>query len=131
MAARILAASDVFVALCSDRPHRPSLTHSEAADLLEWEVRAGRLDADAVACVLSAVGVKQADPRRTLPAGLTEREVEVLQLIARGRTNRDVADQLYISPKTVGRHIENIYNKIGVSTRAGAAIFAMEHRLLD
>lgn len=131
MAARILAASDVFVALCSDRPHRPSLTHSEAADLLEREVGAGRLDADAVTCVLSAVGVKQADPRRILPAGLTEREVEVLQLIARGRTNRDVADQLYISPKTVGRHIENIYNKIGVSTRAGAAIFAMEHRLLD
>lgn len=130
MPARILAAADVFVALCSDRPYRPAMSHPDAADLLEGEARAGRLDAEAAACVLSAAGVKRAEPHRHLPAGLTEREVEVLQTIARGKTNRQVADELYISPKTVGRHIENIYNKIGVSTRAGAAVFAMEHRLL-
>jgi DNA-binding NarL/FixJ family response regulator len=61
---------------------------------------------------------------------LSDREVEVLCLIARGHTNRRVGDELFISPKTVGRHVENIYAKIGVSTRAGATVYAMEHRLL-
>jgi DNA-binding NarL/FixJ family response regulator len=56
--------------------------------------------------------------------------VEVLRLIARGRTNREVAEHLVISPKTVGRHVENLYAKIGVSSRAAAAVFAMEHSLL-
>ncbi|MGH3042646.1 MAG: response regulator transcription factor, partial [Gaiellaceae bacterium] len=64
-------------------------------------------------------------------ADLTAREVEVLRLIARGRSNRGVAQQLFIAPKTVGRHVENLYRKIGVSSRADAAVFAMEHRLLD
>lgn len=131
MPARIVAAADVFAAVRADRPYRPAMSDSRGADLLEREARAGRLDADAVAAVLSVAGMKQPEPRRSLPAGLTDREVEVLQLIARGRTNRQVAEQLYISPKTVGRHVENIYLKIEVSTRAGAAVFAMEHRLLD
>ena len=65
------------------------------------------------------------------PADLTDREVEVLRLIARGRSNREVAERLFISTKTVGRHVENVYAKIGVSSRAAAALFAMEHRLLD
>ena len=65
------------------------------------------------------------------PAELTDREVEVLRLIARGRSNREVAERLFISPKTVGRHVENLYRKIGVSSRAAAAVFAMEHGLLD
>jgi DNA-binding NarL/FixJ family response regulator len=69
-------------------------------------------------------------PREANPGGLTDREVEVLCLIANGVTNRQVADELFISPKTVGRHVENIYAKIGVSTRAAAALYAMEHRLL-
>jgi DNA-binding NarL/FixJ family response regulator len=56
--------------------------------------------------------------------------VEVLRLIARGRSNREVAAALVISPKTVGTHVEHIYAKAGVSTRAGAALFAMEHALL-
>lgn len=63
-------------------------------------------------------------------AGLTEREIEVLQLIATGRSNRQVAAALVISPKTVGAHVEHIYRKAGVSTRAGAALFAMRHQLL-
>ena len=65
------------------------------------------------------------------PAGLTGREVEVLRLIARGRSNRQVAEELFISVKTVGRHVENVYAKIGVSSRAAAAVFAMRHNLLD
>jgi HD-GYP domain-containing protein (c-di-GMP phosphodiesterase class II) len=131
MPARILAAADVFAATTSDRPHRPSMTQSEAAELLEAEARAGRLDVDAVASVLSAAGVKRSGSPSRWPAELTEREVEVLRLIARGLTNRQVAERLSISPKTVGRHVEHIYLKAGVSTRAGAAVFAMEHRLLD
>jgi len=63
-------------------------------------------------------------------AGLTAREVEVLRLLARGRTNKQAARELAISPKTVGRHVESIYSKIGASTRAAAALFAVEHDLL-
>jgi HD-GYP domain-containing protein (c-di-GMP phosphodiesterase class II) len=131
ISARILAAADVFEAVCADRPYRPAMSRADAVELLEEEARAGRLDVDAVACVLSAAGVRQSKSRRAWPADLTDREVEVLQLIAKGWTNRQAADHLYISPKTVGRHIENIYAKIDVSTRPGAALFAMEHRLLD
>ncbi|MGH2779878.1 MAG: response regulator transcription factor, partial [Thermoleophilaceae bacterium] len=89
------------------------------------------LDADAVACVLAAAGRRAAPAPHTWPADLTDREVEVLRLIARGRSNREVAQQLFIAPKTVGRHVENLYRKIGISSRAAAAVFAMEHDLLD
>jgi DNA-binding NarL/FixJ family response regulator len=79
---------------------------------------------------MEAAGAERTIPKEPNPGGLTDREIEVLSLIARGRTNRDVADDLFISTKTVGRHVENIYTKIGVSTRAAAALYAMEHRLL-
>jgi DNA-binding NarL/FixJ family response regulator len=61
---------------------------------------------------------------------VTDREVEVLGLIARGRANKQVAATLGISAKTVGHHVEHIYAKAGVTTRAGATLFAMEHGLL-
>jgi HD-GYP domain-containing protein (c-di-GMP phosphodiesterase class II)/DNA-binding CsgD family transcriptional regulator len=129
---RILAAADVFAALTADRPHRAAYGDDEAARTLEAEAEAdGRLDADAVACVLAAAGRRAAPPRPGWPADLTDREVEVLRLIARGRSNREVGQQLFIAPKTVGRHVENLYRKIGVSSRAAAAIFALENRLLD
>ena len=70
-------------------------------------------------------------PRTAGRPSLTDREVEVLRLIARGRTNREAAELLVLSPKTVGRHVENLYRKLGVSSRAAAAVFAMEHGLLD
>jgi DNA-binding CsgD family transcriptional regulator len=126
--ARILAAADVFAALTAERAHRPAYSEAEASRTLEAE--AG-LDGDAVACVLAAAGRRPAASPAGWPAELTGREVEVLRLIARGRSNREVAELLFISPKTVGRHIENLYRKIGVSSRAAAAVFAMEHRLLD
>ena len=128
---RILAAADVLAALRADRPHRPAQSAGDAARTLEREAAAGRLDGDAVACVLAAAGSRPAPRRTGAPAGLTEREVEVLRLIARGSSNREVAERLVISPKTVGRHVENLYRKIGVSSRAAAAVFAMEHGLLD
>jgi HD-GYP domain-containing protein (c-di-GMP phosphodiesterase class II) len=128
--ARILAAADVLAALMSERPHRPARDLHEASRLLHDEVGDGRLDPAAVAHVISAAGGTSAPADPANPGGLTDREVEVLGLLARGHTNRKVGELLYISPKTVGRHVENIYAKIGVSTRAGATVYAMEHRLL-
>jgi HD-GYP domain-containing protein (c-di-GMP phosphodiesterase class II)/DNA-binding CsgD family transcriptional regulator len=127
---RILAAADVYSALTEDRPHRNAFTDDEAARTLE-AAGGESLDADAVACVLAAAGERDAPAPPSWPAALTDREVEVLRLIARGRSNREVATSLFISPKTVGRHVENVYAKIGVSSRAAAAVFAMEHSLLD
>jgi HD-GYP domain-containing protein (c-di-GMP phosphodiesterase class II)/DNA-binding CsgD family transcriptional regulator len=127
--ARILAAADVFAALTAERPHRPAHAADTAARILESE--GNGLDPDAAACVLAAAGSRETPSPAGWPAGLTDREVEVLRLLARGRTNREVAKQLHISPKTVGRHVENVYGKIRVSSRAAAAIFAMEHGLLE
>ena len=130
--ARILAAADVFAALTAGRPHRPAFgDDGHAARTLEAEAT-GHLDANAVACVLAAAGRRAAPPPPGWPADLTDREVEVLRLIARrAGQHREVGQQLFIAPKTVGRHVENLYAKIGVSSRAAAAVFAMEHRLLD
>jgi DNA-binding CsgD family transcriptional regulator len=131
MPARVLAAADAFHAMRESRPHRPALDAGRAADELDREVGAGRLDADAVTAVLGAAGQRSREPARPeLPAGLTMREVEVLRLIARGQSNRQAAQELGVSPKTVGHHVQHVYAKIGVSTRAGAAVFAMEHGLL-
>jgi HD-GYP domain-containing protein (c-di-GMP phosphodiesterase class II) len=130
MPARVLAAADAFHAMSERRAHRPALEPAAAAEQLEGEARAGRLDGEAVAAVLAAAGQRPARARREWPAGLTEREVEVLRLIARGSSNRQAAAELGLSPKTVGHHVQHVYAKIGVSTRAGAAVFAMEHDLL-
>jgi DNA-binding NarL/FixJ family response regulator len=98
---------------------------------LQVEAQEGRLDREAVNAVLSAVGHRETPHRRVFPAGLSEREVEVLRLLAYGRSVREMARALYLSPKTVGHHIEHIYNKLGVSTRAAATLFAMRHDLLS
>jgi HD-GYP domain-containing protein (c-di-GMP phosphodiesterase class II) len=128
--ARILAAADAYQAMTQARPHRPAHSPAAAGEQLAQDAAEGRLDREAVQAVLGAAGRRTVARPLARPAGLTEREVEVLGLIARGRSNREVARELTLSVKTVGRHVENIYNKTGVSTRAGAAIFAMEHDLL-
>jgi HD-GYP domain-containing protein (c-di-GMP phosphodiesterase class II)/DNA-binding CsgD family transcriptional regulator len=130
-ASRILAAADILAALMADRPHRPAMSLDDATKVLQSEVDSGRVDRVAAACVVAAAGGEAPPPPDDRPGGLSDREVEVLRLIAKGQTNRQMADTLYISPKTVGRHVENIYAKIGVSTRAGAAVFAMEHALVS
>jgi HD-GYP domain-containing protein (c-di-GMP phosphodiesterase class II) len=129
--ARLLAAADVLAALMSARPHRDPFDIYAASDLMREEVRRGRLDKDAVECVIAAAGGKAEAPGSPNPDGLTDREVEVLRQLCRGLTNRQIGVELFISPKTVGRHVENIYTKIGVSTRPGATVYAMERRLLD
>jgi HD-GYP domain-containing protein (c-di-GMP phosphodiesterase class II) len=126
-AARLLAAADAYQAMTEPRPHREAFPRERAAEVISEEARAGRLDADAVGAVLEAAG--QQAPLIERPAGLTEREVEVVALLARGRQTKEVAHALGISVKTADRHIQNAYRKIGVSTRAAAAVFAMEHGL--
>ena len=106
------------------------MTATQAMAELRGDVRAGRLDAGAVDAVLAAAGQSHGK-RRTGPAGLTPREVEVLTLIARGASNRQVAQALGITANTAGTHIERIYTKTGASTRSTATLFAMQHGLLN
>ena len=126
---RLLAAADVYHALTEPRSYRPAGTPEEAAAELRAEAKAGRLDGEAVNAVLRAAG-HRAPARRDWPAGLTAREVEVLGLLARGHSNKAIAQRLVVAPKTVSNHVEHIYAKIGVSTRAAAALFAMQHGLV-
>jgi HD-GYP domain-containing protein (c-di-GMP phosphodiesterase class II) len=130
-AARILAAADVYHAMTEARPHREALGPEAAAAELRGEVRAGWLDADAAEDVLTAAGHPSAGAReRARPAGLTARELEVLLLVARGASSRDVAQQLVIADKTARNHVERIYAKLGVCTRAEASLYAMRHGLI-
>jgi HD-GYP domain-containing protein (c-di-GMP phosphodiesterase class II) len=128
--ARLLAAADAYQAMSQPRAFRPALPPGRAADQLETEARAGRLDVDAVHAVLTAAGHQA---RRTVkwPAGLSDREVEVLRLLCHGGTKKQVAALLKISPSTVDHHVRHVYDKIGVGSRAGAALFAVENDLLQ
>ncbi len=129
MTARVLAAADVHQALVSERPWRRAHSRERAAALLRAEVKAGRLDDDAVRAVLAAVdgGTVVA---RTRPAGLTDRQIEVLCLVARGLSNRAIGELLVISPRTAEHHVQDVYARIGVSSRAAVAMYAMSHGLL-
>ena len=129
MASRVLAAADVHHALRAARPHRPALPLGSAAAVLREEVRAGRLDGDAVNAVLAAAGHRV---RRS--GGLARRT----DAPARSRCSsswrgacptREIAAALSVSRKTVSTHLEHIYTKLGVSTRTQAALFAMRHGL--
>jgi HD-GYP domain-containing protein (c-di-GMP phosphodiesterase class II) len=127
-AAWLLAAADCYQAMREHRAHRPALSPQAAADELGRDALADRLPPDAVQAVLTAAG--QPAPPVPRPAGLSERECEVLSLIARGMATKQVARQLGISPKTCDHHIQRLYRKTGLSTRAGATLFALEHGLV-
>ena len=101
---------------------------AEATERLRAETRAGRLDAAVADAVLAAAGSRSA--RAPRPDGLTAREVEVLQSVARGLSTKEIAQQLVLSPKTVGNHIEHVYTKIGARNRAAAGLYAMRKGLL-
>jgi HD-GYP domain-containing protein (c-di-GMP phosphodiesterase class II) len=128
LTAWLLAAADCYQAMREPRAHRRALSPAAAADALCQDADAGRLAPEAVNAVLIAAG----QPRRSLrrPAGLSERECEVLGLLARGLATKQVARRLGISPKTCDHHIQSLYSKVGVSTRAGATLFALEHGLV-
>ena len=126
--ARLLAAADMFRTKCEPRPHRPAMSTEQAAQTLAAEAKAGRLDPDAVAAVVESAG--QPVPPLDRRHDLTDREGQVLAMLARGRQTKQVAKALGISVKTADRHVQNIYAKIGVSSRAAATMFAMEHGLV-
>ncbi len=126
---KVLATADAYHAMTEPRPHRPALTADQAATELRAGVSRSRFDAESADAVLRAAGhaVKR---RRNLPAGLTPREVEVLRLLVRGLSYKEIAQELVISRKTAGAHVEHIYAKLGVSNRARASLFAMKHGLM-
>jgi HD-GYP domain-containing protein (c-di-GMP phosphodiesterase class II) len=129
-AMRLLAAADAYQAMTTARPYRSALSASNVAKELRDEVRSGRHDGRAVEAVLAATG--HARRRRGLwPDGLSTREVEVLQLVARGLPNRETARLLSISERTVAHHIQHAYDKIGVSTRGAVVLYALQHDLVD
>jgi HD-GYP domain-containing protein (c-di-GMP phosphodiesterase class II) len=128
--AGLLACVDLFDESVSPRPYRAPLNATDAAAELLRLADAGALGGGNVAAVLAATGSGGQSVLVERPAGLTEREVDVLRLLARGSTNRQIAQALGISPKTVGAHVEHIYTKVGVRSRAAATLFAMQHHLL-
>lgn len=128
-AARLLAAADAVCALREDRPHRPAMDGAGVRATLREAVDDGHLDADCVAAVLEAVGERAAVPTSAV-ASLTPRERDVLVQLARGRTNKEIAAGLRISARTVQTHTIHIYEKLGVSTRAAAALEASKAGLL-
>ena len=128
--ARVLAAADAFQAMTQDRPHRGALPAAEAAASVTAAARAGLFDPECVRAVVEEAGQAAGRVRGDWPANLTDREVEVLRWVTRGSSNRAIAAELVISPRTAEHHVQHIYDKIGVATRAGAAVFAMEHGLV-
>ena len=127
--ARVLGSADAYLSMREPRPHRPARPAEQAVAEMRAEVRAGRLDGAAVDAVLAAAGHRLARRRRAL-RGLTAREIEVLILLARGMSNKQIGERLVITPKTAGNHVEHIYAKIDASSRAAAAMFAVQHGLL-
>jgi HD-GYP domain-containing protein (c-di-GMP phosphodiesterase class II) len=127
-AAWLLAAADCYQAMREPRPHRPALSPQEAADQLSQSADAGRLPPESVSAVLAAAGMRRPLVRR--PAGLSEREWEVLSLLATGLATKQIARHLGIAAKTCDHHIQSVYAKAGVSSRAGATLFALEHGLV-
>ena len=127
---RLLAAADAYRELVEPRPHRPVLGPGGAARVIGQYAAQGRLDGDAVRAVLAAAG-HDVERGGSGPAGLTPRQVQVLRLLASGLSNPEIADRLGISPRTAEHHVQAVYERAGVSTRAGAALFAMHHGLLD
>lgn len=130
-AARLLAAADRLRAMTETRAHRPPHPPEQAADQLRADARSGGLAPEAADAVLSAAGHGEPGgrPRQLYPDGLTAREVEVLRLLARGQTTKQIAAALVISVKTGDRHIQNAYGKIGASTRGAATLYTIERGL--
>lgn len=134
--ARVIAVADRYDELCHESPGRPALPADGALTRMGADVPRGLCPDAFQALALEvraegsagATGIKRRP--REWPADLTDREVEVLRLLARGLSRRRMADQLVLSEHTVRHHLEHIYAKVGVGTRVGATLFAIEHDLL-
>ena len=125
--ARLVAAADAYRTAVEPRPHRDARSPEAAAAHLAELAGRGLLDAASVGAVLDVAG--QVMPHIPGPAGLTDRETEVVVLLAQGLATKQIAHRLGISAKTADRHIQNSYAKMGVSTRASATLFVMQHGL--
>ena len=130
-AARVLAAAEAFQTAREARPHRPAQSDGAAASTLRMAVREGKLCPQAVEAVLATAGQPARRDSTEGLSGLTRREIEVLRLIAAGHTAKEAARQLDIAPKTADNHIQSLYSKIGVTTRAAAALYALERGLVQ
>jgi HD-GYP domain-containing protein (c-di-GMP phosphodiesterase class II) len=130
IATRVLACADAFQAMTQPRPHRAALEPEQARDALIGESRAGRLDPDVVDAVLDVSRLTRARPQQLRPGGLSDRELQVLRLVAEGCSNSEIGRRLGISRRTAEHHVQHIYDKIAVSTRAAAVLFALERDLL-
>ena len=128
-ASRLLAAADAFQSKIEARPYRDALSPEKATSTLAEKANQGGLDPTMFKAIAAAAG--QRPPTIERPGGLTERELEVVRLLARGNQTKQIARQLDIAPKTVDRHIQNSYRKMGVSTRAAATLFAAENGLIS
>ena len=135
LAACVLAATEIYIGLTTDRADRAAFAPEHAAAELRRLAAEGVLEFRATQAVLGAAGHGELKPptpsRPDNPAGLSRREVDVLRLASRGLTTQQIADKLFISAKTADHHIQHIYNKIGVSTRAAAALWAMQHAVVQ
>lgn len=131
MAARILAAADTAQALSQPRPYRPAHNRQEVCAALSRFAREGKLCGRSVEALLATQGEQVARARPSLPHGLSSREVEVLRLVAKGRTDKEIARALSISHRTVQHHNRHAFAKVGVSTRGAIAMFMVEQGLLD
>jgi HD-GYP domain-containing protein (c-di-GMP phosphodiesterase class II) len=128
--ARLLAVADMYQAMRETRPYRQAIAPGEVSATLNKEAEAGRLDRAAVEAVLAAAGERDQWDRASRSGGLSVSEIDVLGLAARGRTDREIARTLEMSVREVREHLQHIYDKIGVGTRAGAALFAMRHGMI-
>jgi HD-GYP domain-containing protein (c-di-GMP phosphodiesterase class II) len=129
-AACILAAADCYAAMREARPQRPALDAGMTETELLRDVEEGRLDREAVDAVLGAAGHEVLQRPRDLPGGLTQRELQILLVLVRGKSNKEIADELRISVKTVGNHVQHLYEKVGVRSRAAATLWAFEQDLV-
>ena len=125
--ARVLAAADAYRSTIETRPGRPGLSADAAAGELREAAGAGTLDPYAVAAVLEAAGHRPERIART--GGLTQREEQTLTLLAQGLATKQIGRALGVTTKTADHYVQQVYAKIGVSTRAAAAVYAMQHGL--
>ncbi len=125
---RILAAAVAYQSALEPRPYRRAMSPTEAMERLRSRSRSGLLDPDCVDAVLVVAGHRTSRLRRD--DLLTPREHEVLGLVSRGLTNREIANRLVLSEKTVRNHVERTYHKIGVTNRVGASLYALQNGLV-
>src|SRR6266545_4784121 len=129
--ARVIAVADMFDELTHVTPDHEALEPELAMARLQDEAGRG-LWPEAVRALAQELGASPPAKKRSAaqPAGLTEREIEILRMLARGKSRRQIAQELVLSEHTVRHHLEHIYGKVGVGTRVAAALFAVEHDLI-